>query len=1411
MSIRLINSAKLATTSNSVIGVGQDKASAVFFLRINGPLPLSSTGWLGTWLLSRSSTAGFGVQAYGIDATAQTMDLQLLWRASNGTALTFRPTIFPGVVYCIAMVYDKDDPSNQAAYVNGVKFAMTPSQTLNLSTSSTALEVGNTFGGTIARDYSLENVMWWNGYVLTQSDVFSIMDRTGDIATIGSSASWRGIWPLNGEVGTIPASGDGGLNNSVDGSWPFVPSVNSSVAGSSIVYGEAMPFVSQAVYGSPVVASGGKTIRVLTKSLTGVPVKVVSVSSTTPTIKINGGSPISLTTWFSENHSGVLYFLPSGTSVAPGDSVTFTAPEGFLATTLGTVAAASDLPCVNKSGVPIYGDQPRTLFAGFNYTYSASTNYSWYQGPSNWAWRLNIDLANEAPGNLREDHTLAVNRNGVMLVNTTYPNGVDLLSYPMPTGKWVISYIPRDAGRETDIWLDSVMPLACNEIRDYRNEGSAPGDRVIKVFDVSDSVPYTSALNGGINASTTTVTLTNTTNIQGAGFTGNPIMWLKVDDEYMSIMAVNHSTKTLTVVRGALGSTASSHANGTSCISQFYAENPKLRVNFSGPSGAPHYSDLVIYCPADWTPPPSVEAVTDLDTSPGAQIRPSKFIRDSLPHCEIVRHMDSGGAFTQMAEPEHLRNVSDMYWGQDAKFIRDFRITDLKPFDPSVTPYVYWHYSGVPGAETYSATLASAIDASQTTITISDAATAPVLIGSRLFIGSEQLRVTAVSGTSVSVVRGCMGTTAASHSSGSITVGWRVPITSTDQYERINSVAVDLTTDQAHGLFSGMWANDPDKLDMNPLARGTVTLAANASAGSKSMTLSASDWTYIKTGMYIKFGSESVRLATVNSGTGAVTLDYELKSSHTSGETGTTMACGVWVKSTDGAVQAWSPNQAVFIPFFVTGANRLFARLYVNLGGAVGLVDGDQTWDQTPSVVGGTDQSQLHWKLPISIYPMEYMAGVSALAPGCYHWLNIPMLASDDMVREMAIRTRDNLPSGVGHKIIVELANEVWNDAFPFVNYLQATGALWGSATNYIDAWVLRTKAVTDIVKAVFAATSHDAQVLLSLPNQTGSIDRGLIRARALGIDVDVCGTAPYFRPATTATSMALFNTIDDEQGVDMWLFDFECNLTAGSGATVRADAKKLIEHRAATSYPIQWINYEGGLSSVIAVPPNGTNDTSVYANGYARNLDMSYNPAMYCAHTDMLSICQSLGVQGYCFFNHCQMPSGVNAGTGSYQEMWGLTSYHGQPAGRGDGSDGKADNRLCLATPGKPNTKGPLQNLAGTNVAVRLQSVLDWNEARTNPVVESDPLPRRIPIPFLRRRKARPASLYRIPMEHAVEPPAVVTRPRRLPTPVYFRKRGMAPSLARVPVEHVPPGPPTPDPVPVIGRRVVIHRLTIF
>ncbi|MDR3621611.1 MAG: hypothetical protein P4L85_19830, partial [Paludisphaera borealis] len=165
-------------------------------------------------------------------------------------------------------------------------------------------------------------------------------------------------------------------------------------------------------------------------------------------------------------------------------------------------------------------------------------------------------------------------------------------------------------------------------------------------------------------------------------------------------------------------------------------------------------------------------------------------------------------------------------------------------------------------------------------------------------------------------------------------------------------------------------------------------------------------------------------------------------------------------------------------------------------------------------------------------------------------------------------------------------------------------------------------------------------------------------------------------------------------------------------GGRLRADAASLATHRSLTGgRKIELICYEGGVDSVLATTANGITDPTQYYYGGEKQRDVIYNPNWWNVDQDLYPVMKKIGdVDGVALFNHCQTPYPTNVGTGRTDAMWGVTDWHGQPAGRGDGSDGKADNRLCLAQPGNAKSKSPLVNQDETNVSVRLQSVIDQN-----------------------------------------------------------------------------------------------------
>ena len=1318
MSVTFNKSCRLITALNTVILNSQSKCAVAFSIRFNDPNP-TVANWQYYTFLQRNATNGLVVYIDNVNETAKTMSLRFYWRMSDNSAVSAYATVLANVTTYFMVCYDATNSANQVLYVNGVPTAMTPASTLNTSSVNQQYVLGLSGSTSPPRNWSLGHMMLWNGYAPTASEALDHLNGTADPTTIGTGATWRGWYKFDGTEGANVADGDAAIGNAIDGTWPFTKTVSGTVVGSSLTYGAAMPFVSQSGHFDPVVCSSGKAIKVISKIVATGDVTTVTAGSATvmPTIKINGGSPITLAyAAYPGTSEGILYYLPTGYKIDAGDVVTLSAPSAWFSTSLGAADAAVDVPCVNRADQPLYSDEPATAIIGYNHTYPLSTDYGNEQGPKNWALRLPFYNWGVNARTFRANGTVDTNFSNAITV-VGYPNTIDKTFNPVPLGLWAVSFDAIDVGRATNVTLSCGYAGSCTELTAYRNNGS-DGVGIAKVYQVQLEVwPATLAV--GINSSVTTLTLNAGDMVY---LTDGSKGWLKFDDEYMDVVSINTPAHTVVVTRGSFGTTPASHSAGAG-TSSWNRVNPTIAVNITGPGGVPNYENLVIYGPDDWElPEPAAPLV--LDRTHLNQVGPTKFVRDSMPTgIGVTRHMDSCGAFYPISEVEQMRNDTDPNWGTIATDLVRFKITTFQPMSPGLVPYIYTHNGD---GETYTATLGANVTTAparwtEEVWTITDAAAAPILPGSRILAGSEWVYVTAVSGTAVTVRRGSRNTTPATHTAGTVTVGWRIPITATSQYRFTSGVTMLCTTDRPHNMRHGVWFPAVDSGDMNPLARVPVTLVSDIAPGDLSITISAADWTYIQRELRLVFGSgltkDTLRVVTANPATGVVTLKSQALYAHTAGISGLGQAAGVFCVSEDGLSYAWSNANGNAYPVSPTKFVTTFYA-YTDAGKTPLMVGSSQTWDVTDAVVSGVNQREVTANWPRSIASWEYAARVTALSPGAYHWVNVNLPASDDFVDEMARRIRDTLPAGQ-HKVIIELANEVWNYFFAFPGAIQGPARFLGyftgvaSGADGLDWWILHTKQCVDRFKAIFAETGRSSEILLALPYQAQNVGTVLTLARSLGVAVDVCSPTNYVKPGSTTAHTNAVIAADNEQRADLWIFGLEHDRT-GQGSRMRTDKTAIAAHRAATSdYPMLVISYEGGVDSAIAVPPNGTDDPSVYTNGREMQLDVCYNPNFYNAYRDYFYVLKKTGdMDGLAIFNYCQVPSPLASGTGLWDEMWGTTHWHGQPAGRGDGSDGKADNRLTLAQPGLPNSKHPLTNIDATNVSVRAQAVIDHNTA---------------------------------------------------------------------------------------------------
>ena len=204
-----------------------------------------------------------------------------------------------------------------------------------------------------------------------------------------------------------------------------------------------------------------------------------------------------------------------------------------------------------------------------------------------------------------------------------------------------------------------------------------------------------------------------------------------------------------------------------------------LAVLLNNDSLSPRFENLMINQPGDFTP----ATPTVLDTSdPFAEGHAwQDRLRNGMGVWRAFSEITGWSAFNPCIEPEEWWQTSDFSYGGTGKPLAMGTTaypTQLRAWDWSVSPYIYSHLFGSP----YSANLSVAISDLGTprnynnctltvsTITISDAATAPVLKSLRLKVDDELMRVLAVNGTQVTVERGACSTAITTHATGTIQV-----------------------------------------------------------------------------------------------------------------------------------------------------------------------------------------------------------------------------------------------------------------------------------------------------------------------------------------------------------------------------------------------------------------------------------------------------------------------------------------------------------------------------------------------------------------------------------------------------------------------------------------------------------------
>jgi hypothetical protein len=734
MSIKLTSNASLLTPWAAFIS-GQSQAGISYFFRYDGA-PSAAVGNFNFLAGAYNFFEIYSEYVGGIIKTAAILTLDdgvnpRQYPSGDGT--TNANTIYHVLVSLSA--------GSQKLYINGIPATMGSYSMPLVGGVLGPLAIGDS-GASSGFGFSVRDVAMWSGYAPSQADAQALRDGA-DPSTIGGGATARWHWPL-ATVGKNPGdtvSGtDSGLADTFGHSQPF----NSLAPGSgTILYTDAMPFVPAATAAARVDTSG-KAIYVVCSDLSGnwTPETQYVVE---PTIAINGGTPFqlgqgALSVVRSQFNRGMLYILPSGMQIAATDVVTISAPGGFVNTAAGMVAAMNNQAVTNRVGRSYFGSDAvtRTLKLGINYD-----DLGFQVSSENWVTKNLRPRAYLSFGVTQRDSSGRPTKINVPTASTqvawtnSETNGLDQTGNTQPAGLWAVRW---DTTNGTVLGLAS-NDGTCTHHPEYDNAGSGGVGRVA-VYDIQPISPL-------------------------AGFQVQ-----------------------LTFSGG--------HDNGDGTYDLSFANDAVL-----GPGNFTPAAPTVIPMPGEG------DAAASLAVRCPDGVGTVRWENSSL-----------GYDMTNACDPEHLQPASDWAY-QGGKAYWRVGFTQARPFNPTVSPYVYSHLVG----EDYTCTLAvtQSLDAPASgtiqSIHIADASatvvlggTGPIFPSQTLINGSEQIRVLsidAVDGTLVTVERGAVGTTPQSLAAGStLTVRYRHAVpTSLANLTGWSTTGVDmfeLVTPGRHNVRSGM-------------------------------------------------------------------------------------------------------------------------------------------------------------------------------------------------------------------------------------------------------------------------------------------------------------------------------------------------------------------------------------------------------------------------------------------------------------------------------------------------------------------------------------------------------------------------------------------------------------------------------
>ena len=304
----------------------------------------------------------------------------------------------------------------------------------------------------------------------------------------------------------------------------------------------------------------------------------------------------------------------------------------------------------------------------------------------------------------------------------------------------------------------------------------------------------------------------------------------------------------------------------------------------------------------------------------------------------------------------------------------------------------------------------------------------------------------------------------------------------------------------------------------------------------------------------------------------------------------------------------------------------------------------------------------------------------------CNIHVNLPMLGSDGFFYDKARTFLSKLTPG--RELVVELGDEPGN--YYWMQWVGQSFSAFFNTNEQFYFYTNRVKQVNDIFYSVFSAAGRGNEIKRFMDCAGNNNIMTLAQNHVPPIQVDYMGMAPYCIADYSASTTAFNNQATVSQSADLFIHQIYYKPGVSSfnsgvpGSEFSAQDGILATYHNLTGYTCKIYGYEAGYQSGSSYISYGPLSRNGWFN-YWLSSDIRYLPVWRIYEKDFYAMCQVGGYTTLNLYSLYLYPYGPN--------QWNVVSCFTQVPGKGDGSDGKFDNRKVLEV---SDLTGPVYKTAG-------------------------------------------------------------------------------------------------------------------